>query len=220
MFPPALSTQRQRPAPGQAAESLRILTDPSYSRMAAGNQERAAGRDAVAELPYTRNFYDRTMANNVGQSLRRSNALEDADLDRTIEFGDRQFEDYDTEFRAPHRAQVLNRALDVDSEAKAGRQFMPAAKALYDRTRRAASEDLNTRYLQPALIEADTDLEVEDRRGAATLGAAEIRGGAQQAGQAQAALLRGLLSRMAENDPRIIEMFDEVLRPGRPQPGR
>lgn len=210
-MPFGLSPTPQNPRALKAAQSLHMLTNPGASALAAGAADRAYDRQAVAELPYTRQFADQTLSADVGRSIRETDQRAQADLDRDLALDDQFAADYDMEFRAPRRQALVNRAKDVDSEATAARAFGPAAKALYERTRRDTTQDAQTRYLQPALIGAQADLDVADRNAAARIGAAEISGAASQQGQARAALLRGLLSRMKEGDPAIMRLFTELL---------
>jgi hypothetical protein len=210
MFPP----QKRAVNP---VDSLRILTDPTGA-MGAGNQERAMLREAQAALPYTDKYRDRTMQMDVDRSNRETDIRSRADLTRDIAFDDQLASDYDAEYRAPDRQAVQLRMGDTESEAKAARQFMSHAQALYDRTRAGRREDLQTQYLDPALIRADSDLGVADRVGASRIQAAEITSGASAEATQQAAAVRGLLSRMAENDPRIIALFDQLFPRGGQQP--
>lgn len=95
---------------------------------------------------------------------------------------------------APYFASRANRQADVDSEAAANRQFMSNASALYNRNRAAAREDANMRYLLPAQIAAQADLDAADIAGQSRVAAAEVRGPSARGVQTpQDLVLKGLI---------------------------
>jgi hypothetical protein len=117
--------------------------------------------------------------------------MKQAGARRDIALADQAAEDYDTTYRGPQRAQVGNQIADITSEGAAGRQFLPNASKLYQRNRGAALEDANMRYLQPAMIGAQADLDAADIAGQSRVAAAGVRG---PAGKSQdEIMLDGLL---------------------------
>lgn len=110
----------------------------------------------------------------------------------------RDMADYDLEYREPTRARQRAVIGDIDSEAKAGRAFLPNQARLSTLEHDQARELTESRYLRPAQLGAEARVTAAELARQGRVGAAEM--GLQGAqGRNQATALNGLL-RALETD--------------------
>lgn len=146
---PGPAPEPEMPAPG-------TQLGPGVTHVGTLDSDPFWGDSAASQVGRARYF------NDAQQGMAVDNLMRLAGAKRQIGREDRAEEDFDLENFAPTRARLQNRIGDINSEAAAGRQFMPNAGQLYLRGRNDLRQDNYMRHQLPAEIQQETALGVAE----------------------------------------------------------